>query len=82
LRNGVAVSGHGRHLPVETPESNFSREWYLARLASYRERFGFRLQPYCLMDNHVYLAVETGKAPMSRIIACLQSSAFESVPSD
>ena len=40
----------------------------------YRERFRFRLLAYCLMDNHVHLAVETGKAPLSRIMACLQSS--------
>lgn len=47
---------------------------YLARLAFYREKFGFRLLAYCLMENHVHLAIETGKIPLSRIMAGLQSS--------
>jgi putative transposase len=47
---------------------------YLARLAFYREKFGFQLLAYCLMDNHVHLAVEMGKAPLSRIMAGVQSS--------
>jgi REP element-mobilizing transposase RayT len=29
---------------------------------------------YCLMDNHVHLAIETGKTPLPRIMAGLQSS--------
>lgn len=47
---------------------------YLERLAFYREKFGFQLLAYCLMDNHVHLAIETGKVPLSRIMAGLQSS--------
>lgn len=47
---------------------------YLERLARYGEKFGFRLLAYCLMDNHVHLAIETGKPPLSRIMAGLQSS--------
>ena len=50
------------------------RNDYLSRLAHYAEKFGFRLLAYCLMDNHVHLAIETGKAPLSRIMAGLQSS--------
>ena len=50
------------------------RERYLERLAHYREKFGFRLLAYCLMDNHVHLAMERGKGPLSRIMAGLQSS--------
>ena len=50
------------------------RERYLERLAHYREKFGFRLLAYCLMDNHVHLAIERGKGPLSRIMAGLQSS--------
>ena len=50
------------------------REWYLARLAHYREKLGFRLLAYCLMDNHAHLAIETGNVPLSRIMAALQSS--------
>jgi REP element-mobilizing transposase RayT len=50
------------------------RTRYLDRLAHYREKFGFQLLAYCSMDNHVHLAIETGKAPLSRIMAGLQSS--------
>ncbi len=50
------------------------REDYLGRLGHYREKFGFRLLAYCLMSNHVHLAMETGRDPLSRIMAGLQSS--------
>ncbi len=50
------------------------REFYLRRVAHYREKFGFRLLAYCLMSNHVHLAIETGSEPLSRIMAGLQSS--------
>ncbi|MGH9317089.1 MAG: transposase, partial [Thermoanaerobaculia bacterium] len=40
----------------------------------YRERFGFRLLAFCLMDNHVHLAIEAGKTPLSRCMHALQSS--------
>lgn len=50
------------------------RARYLARLAHYREKWGFRLLAFCLMDNHVHLAVETGRHPLSRIMAGVQST--------
>src|SRR5712692_10477431 len=50
------------------------REQYLARLAHYRKKFGFRLLAFCLMDNHVHLAIRTDQVPLSRIMAGLQSS--------
>ena len=50
------------------------REDYLRRLAHYREKFGFRLLAYCLMSNHIHLAIERGRDPLSRIMAGLQSS--------
>lgn len=50
------------------------RERYLFRLAGYRERFSFRLLAYCLLDNHVHLAVEMGKTPLSRFMHALQSA--------
>jgi REP element-mobilizing transposase RayT len=67
----VIVRGNERK-PVFRDDRD--REWYLARLAHYREKLGFRLLAYCLMDNHVHLAIETGQAPLSRIMAALQSS--------
>lgn len=50
------------------------REDYLERIARYRERFGFRLFAYCLMPNHVHLALEQGPAPLSAFMHALQSS--------
>ena len=50
------------------------RSRYLTRLAFYREKFSFRVLAYCLMDNHVHLAIETGKIPLPRIMTGLQSS--------
>src|SRR5713226_2807626 len=50
------------------------RRQYLARLAHYRERYGFRLLAFCLMGNHAHLAVRTGRYPLSRVMAGLQSS--------
>jgi putative transposase len=50
------------------------REKYLQRLAHYRKRFEFRLLAYCLMSNHVHLAIRRGPAPLSRIMAGIQSS--------
>lgn len=50
------------------------REDYLARIAFYRDKFRFRLLSYCLMSNHVHLALRTAAAPLSRIMAGLQSS--------
>ena len=53
------------------------REMYLSRIAHYRERFRFQLLAYCLMTNHVHLAIRTGAAPLSKIMAGLHSSYAE-----
>jgi len=45
------------------------REEYLGLLARCRERFRFQLLAYCLMTNHVHLAIRTGEEPLSRIMA-------------
>ncbi len=37
-------------------------------------RFGVRLFAYCLMGNHVHLAVETGRVPLSRLMKSLQTA--------
>jgi putative transposase len=50
------------------------RELYLQRLAHYRDRFRFRLYAYCLMSNHVHLALETGPVYLSRIVLALHGS--------
>jgi REP element-mobilizing transposase RayT len=50
------------------------RELYLRRLAHYRDRFRFRVYAYCLMSNHVHLALETGPVLLSRIVLALHGS--------
>ena len=50
------------------------RSRYLALIARYRDKFGFQFLAYALMNNHVHLAIETGKAPLSKVMAGLQSS--------
>ncbi|MEO8431104.1 MAG: transposase [Acidobacteriota bacterium] len=50
------------------------REEYLARVARYRERFRFEVLAYCLMTNHVHLALRCGPIPLSRIMAGLHST--------
>ncbi|SRR6266851_3858024 len=61
----VEVAGGLYHVIVRGNErrnvfrDDRDRERYLARLAVYREKFEFQLLAYCLMDNHVHLAIET-----------------------
>jgi REP-associated tyrosine transposase len=49
------------------------REVYLERLAQCRSRFQFRVLGYCLMNNHVHLALERGPIALSRTMLALQS---------
>ncbi len=50
------------------------REEYLSRLARSRERFGIKLLAYCLMDNHLHLAVERGPVALSRVMHSLHGA--------
>ena len=67
----VVARGNDRR-PVFRDDED--RENYLSRLAHYRGKFHFRFLSYCLMTNHVHLAIRTADAPLSRIMAGLQSS--------
>ena len=40
---------------------DLDRSEYLDRIAHYRERFRFQLLAYCLMTNHVHLAIRSGR---------------------
>jgi REP element-mobilizing transposase RayT len=44
------------------------RREYLDRLIRCRERFGLRVLAYCLMGNHLHLAVERGPTKLSRVM--------------
>jgi REP element-mobilizing transposase RayT len=41
------------------------RERFYALLSEGVERFGYRVHGYCLMGNHIHLAVQAGKEPLS-----------------
>lgn len=47
------------------------RNLYLARLAECRDRYEFGVLAYCLMPNHVHLAIERGPVPLSKIMLAL-----------
>ncbi len=50
------------------------RNEYLDRIARCRQRFRFELLAYCLMTNHVHLAIRPGPEPLSRIMGRLHST--------
>nr|WP_281391325.1 transposase [Alkalicella caledoniensis] len=54
--------------------NNQDKELYLFLVDKYKERYGFKLYAYCIMDNHVHLLIETGKVPLSKIMQGIQQS--------
>lgn len=76
----VEYSGALHHVTARGNErraifrDDVDREAYLELLARYRNRFGFRVHAYCLMTNHVHLAIETSAIPLSRVMLALHGS--------
>lgn len=58
----------------EVFRDDVDREDYLDRIARYRQRFGLRVFAYCLMPNHVHLALQQGARELSAFMHALQSS--------
>jgi REP element-mobilizing transposase RayT len=50
------------------------RYGYLDRLIECCRRFEFRVYAYCLMENHVHLAIERGPIELSRIMLALHAT--------
>jgi putative transposase len=50
------------------------RRAFLKRLDRSHSRLGFLVYAYCLMSNHVHLAVRTGSQPLSRVFLTLLSA--------
>ena len=50
------------------------RHAYLERLIECRRRFEFRLYAFCLMGNHLHLAIERGSMTLARIMLTLHSA--------
>jgi putative transposase len=53
---------------------DLDRARYLSLLEKSVARFEFRLYAYCLMGNHVHLALEVGKIALSRIMRSINTS--------
>lgn len=49
------------------------RGMFLDRLGECRERFKLSILAYCLMNNHIHLAVQRGPLPLSRAMLALYS---------
>jgi REP element-mobilizing transposase RayT len=49
------------------------RRVYLARLAECRERYEFGVLAFCLMPNHVHLAIERGPVTLGKIVLALHA---------
>jgi putative transposase len=49
------------------------RRVYLSRLAECRKRYEFGLLAYCLMPNHVHLAIERGPVSIGKIVMVLHA---------
>jgi REP element-mobilizing transposase RayT len=47
------------------------RKIYLARLEECRRRYDFGVLAFCLMPNHVHLAIERGPVPLGKIVLTL-----------
>ena len=67
----VIARGNERRIIFRDPTD---RRGYLDRLGRYADRLDFSIYAYCLMTNHVHLALETGRIPLSRIMLALHGS--------
>ncbi len=61
----VIIRGNQRQ-NVFLEEKDFLK--YLEFLCDYKDRYGFRVYGYVFMGNHVHLLLETGQAPLSRVL--------------
>ena len=66
----VIARGNERK-PVFHDETD--REIYLRRLVDCRFRYQFRILAYCLMQNHIHLALQRGPIALSRVMPAIQS---------
>jgi len=71
LLHHVIVRGNERR-PIFRDDDD--RTGYLVRLERYRARFQFHLLAYCLMTDHVHLAIRTGIAPLAKVMQSLLTS--------
>jgi len=68
----IAIRGNNRQAILRADEDKDS---FLETLSKFKERFGFRLYGFVLMDNHAHLIVETNSmANISKIMQAITLS--------
>ena len=45
---------------------------YIELIQRYKERYGFKLYAYCIMDNHIHMLVEVKETPLNKIMQGIQ----------
>jgi REP element-mobilizing transposase RayT len=70
LYHVIARGNQRRNIFLES--ADYSK--YLGLVARYKENYDFRLFAYALMINHIHLLIETGDAPLSKIMQGLQQT--------
>ena len=65
----VIARGNNRASVFGTDEEKLK---YLEIITDYKERYGFQLYAYVIMDNHVHLLLQVGKIPLAKIMQGIQ----------
>jgi len=65
----VITRGNDRKIVFEGENE---KEEYLGIIKRYKERYGFKIYSYCIMDNHAHLLIEVEKTPLSKIMQGIQ----------
>lgn len=45
---------------------------YINVIRKYKERYGFKLYAYCIMDNHIHMLIEVDEMPLEKIMQGIQ----------
>lgn len=64
----VTFRGNNRQVILKSADD---KEVFLGILSKFKEKFGFKLYGFCLMDNHVHLLIES--TPIHNISRIMQS---------
>ncbi|VBB06622.1 Hypothetical protein LUCI_1858 [Lucifera butyrica] len=65
----VIARGNNRASVFGTDEE---KQKYLEIISNYKERYGFQLYAYVVMDNHVHLLLQVGRIPLAKIMQGVQ----------
>lgn len=65
----VIARGNNRERVFEAGDA---KSKYLEILADYKERYGFRLYAYVMMDSHVHILLQINKTPLAKIMQGIQ----------